>query len=273
MWALSSSGVGDGSSKVINEPGKARIQCLPSQRLQTLLWSTLHPKWRIFHLILYWIREHRGTSISQLWLFTKLFVTASKHSLGECQWFYFVILFYLVLHKNMRKLGQLTKIMRTVFARKKRSTTKEVANLASWCCSLCKTEPPDRVSLDLVGINDQFCAWKVTTPQTSAAVSFQSVLFKMHKGSWKVVSLIISKLPTHWVNQDCENKNCRISQHWLVDRVVKGSLLMSNFSSTGQQWVLNYYPEIPEWQQFVLFKASARRLSGVPKWKQNIKCL
>lgn len=79
--------------------------------------------------------------------------------------------------------------------------------------------------------------------QTSAAVIFQSVLFKMHKGSWKVVSLIISKLPTHWVNQDCDNKNCRISQHWLVDRVVKGSLLMSNFSSTGQQWVLNYYSQ------------------------------
>lgn len=80
-------------------------------------------------------------------------------------------------------------------------------------------------------------------PQTSTAVIFQSVLFKMHKGSWKVVSLIISKLPTHWVNQHCENKNCRISQHWLVDKVVKGSLLMSNFSSTGQQWVLNYYPQ------------------------------
>lgn len=63
----------------------------------------------------------------------------------------------------MRKLGQLTKIMRTVFARKNDLTTKEVANLASWCCSLCKTQPPDSLSLDLVGINDQFCAWKATT--------------------------------------------------------------------------------------------------------------
>lgn len=38
---------------------------------------------------------------------------------------------------------------------------------------------------------------------------------------------------------DYENKNCW-NQHWLVDKVVKGNLLMSNFSSTGQQWLLNY---------------------------------
>lgn len=59
----------------------------------------------------------------------------------------------------------------------------------------------------------------------------------------RILSLIISKLPTHWVNQDCENKNCWISQHWLLDKVVKGSLLMSSLSNTGQQWVLNYYPQ------------------------------
>lgn len=79
--------------------------------------------------------------------------------------------------------------------------------------------------------------------QTSPAAIFQSVLFKMHKWSWKVVSLIICKLPTHWVNQDCENKNCWISHHWLVDKVMKESLFMSNFSSTRQQCVLNYYTQ------------------------------
>lgn len=133
--------------------------------------------------------------------------------------------------------------MRTAFARKKRSDDKGSGNLRN----LVLQSVQNRVTRQpLLGFGKDW--WPVhamegDSLQTSTLAVFWSVLFKMHKWSWKVVSLIISKLPTHWANRDCENKNCWISQHCLVHKAVKGSLLMSNFSSTGQQWVLNYYTQ------------------------------
>lgn len=38
-----------------------------------------------------------------------------------------------------------------------------MATSATWCCNLCKTGPPDSLSLELVRINDQFITGKVTT--------------------------------------------------------------------------------------------------------------
>lgn len=69
-------------------------------------------------------------------------------------------------------------------------TTKKLATLATWCCNLCKTGPPDTLSLDLERINSQFITQKVTTCRLPLWLSFNLCYLKCRNDPerWLVLS-------------------------------------------------------------------------------------
>lgn len=116
-----------------------------------------------------------------------------------------------------------------------------MATLAIWCCNLCKTGPPDNLSLDLVRINDQLITWNVTNYRLLLWLSSNLHYLKCISG------------PERWLVLSSEN--CQLTE---LIRIVKTKTAGSHRTdwltkwwkkvcwwaiSAAQQWVLNYYTQ------------------------------
>lgn len=161
-------------------PRRVRAQRLPTQHIQTLLWSTVCLKRRNFCIS--FNNKLENTGIFQLTSFDLsqsclLLHQSAPHGNASCCILFFSSELY---YKEKRKLGQLGKTMRAVFAKNKGSKDKGSASPWHRYCILknrAARQPLHRFGKELMS-GSLHRGWKSAD---RAIAIFRSVLFKMYK--------------------------------------------------------------------------------------------